>query len=393
MQAGTGAIVGALVMYFLDPSRGARRRGLLRNQVDHLRRKGVDFAGAAAKDARNRTVGLIARIRSSRVHEGAIFDDILVERIRSRMGRVVSHPRAIEITSDGGAVTLRGDILKREARDLIHAVESIRGVETVVNHLEIYDTAAGVPRLQPDGGEPGDRQNVFQENWAPATRAAAGIAGGVLLTTGLRRGGALGVGSSVLGIGLIARSITNRDVKRLTGIGGGRDAVSFEKTISIDAPVEEVYGYFSNYEYFPYFMRNVREVMDIGGGRSHWTVAGPIGTVVEWDAELTKCIEGQVLAWKSLPGAAVQHAGLIRFSGNPDGSSRVQIQLSYNPPAGAIGHAAARLLGADPKTEMDEDLARMKTFIETGHAPHDASRPASEPIRMIQVASEDEPPV
>jgi uncharacterized membrane protein len=49
--------------------------------------------------------------------------------------------------------------------------------------------------------------------------------------------------------------------------------------------------------------------------------------------------------------------------------------MCYNPPAGAIGDALARLIGADPKSLMDADLVRMKTLIETGKVPHDA--PAS----------------
>ncbi|MGQ0547505.1 MAG: hypothetical protein ACT4P3_19600 [Betaproteobacteria bacterium] len=46
----------------------------------------------------------------------------------------------------------------------------------------------------------------------------------------------------------------------------------------------------------------------------------------------------------------------------------------YVPPAGALGHAVAALFGADPKSEMDADLMRMKTMLETGRPPHDAAR-------------------
>jgi uncharacterized membrane protein len=48
--------------------------------------------------------------------------------------------------------------------------------------------------------------------------------------------------------------------------------------------------------------------------------------------------------------------------------------MSYNPIAGALGHAVASLFGADAKSQMDADLARMKTMIETGIPPHDAAR-------------------
>ena len=105
-------------------------------------------------------------------------------------------------------------------------------------------------------------------------------------------------------------------------------------------------------------------------------VDGPAGVPVEWDAVITKQVPEQVLAWKSVPGSAIAQAGIIRFDSNTDGSTRVDIRFSYNPPAGAIGHAVAALFGADPKREMDEDLVRMKTLIEGGHPPRDAAEPA-----------------
>jgi uncharacterized membrane protein len=58
--------------------------------------------------------------------------------------------------------------------------------------------------------------------------------------------------------------------------------------------------------------------------------------------------------------------------------------MSYNPPAGVLGHAIAELFGVDPKHEMDDDLMRMKSFIETGVHPHDAAQHSH---TMIQAAS------
>jgi uncharacterized membrane protein len=42
--------------------------------------------------------------------------------------------------------------------------------------------------------------------------------------------------------------------------------------------------------------------------------------------------------------------------------------MTYTPPAGALGHVFARLLGADPKKQMDDDLLRFKSLLETGKA-------------------------
>jgi len=144
------------------------------------------------------------------------------------------------------------------------------------------------------------------------------------------------------------------------------ETVDIQKTIDIAAPVETVFDFWRRYENFPRFMSNVREVRDLGGGRSHWTVAGPAGVPVEWEAEITQIVPNKLIAWKTLPGATVEHAGIVRFEPNPDGTTSVAVRLSYDPPAGAVGHTVATLFGADPKTEIDADLARMKALIEAG---------------------------
>jgi uncharacterized membrane protein len=56
-----------------------------------------------------------------------------------------------------------------------------------------------------------------------------------------------------------------------------------------------------------------------------------------------------------------------------DEGSRVHVRMTYKPPAGALGHAFAKLMGADPKTELDEDMMRLKSALETGKAPRDAA--------------------
>ena len=67
---------------------------------------------------------------------------------------------------------------------------------------------------------------------------------------------------------------------------------------------------------------------------------------------------------------------MIRFESVP-GGTRVHVRLAYNPPGGALGHIAAMLFGADPKSAMDEDLIRIKSLIETGKA----SAPGKEVVR------------
>jgi uncharacterized membrane protein len=57
---------------------------------------------------------------------------------------------------------------------------------------------------------------------------------------------------------------------------------------------------------------------------------------------------------------------MVRFEQIRDGSTRVTVQMSYVPPAGAVGHAVAQLFGVDPRQAMNEDLIRLKSLLEGG---------------------------
>ena len=106
---------------------------------------------------------------------------------------------------------------------------------------------------------------------------------------------------------------------------------------------------------------------DLGNGRLHWAAQGPGGISVSWDAEVTEAIPNKLLAWRSLPGSMIKTEGVARFEQNPTRCcTRVAIRMLYKPPAGMIGHYVAALFGADPKSEMDDDLIRLKSLLERG---------------------------
>jgi uncharacterized membrane protein len=327
------------------------------------------------RDALQRAMGAAAAVRSAIRTEDGVANHVLEERVRAKLGRHVSHPHALDVVAADGVVRLSGAILAREERRVLRAVNRIRGVRDVINELEVHDRADNVPSLQGGRGPVGDRADVFQEHWAPATRAAGAIAGAALAMAGVARRGMLGASAAIAGAGLLARATANVPLVRLTGIGSSRRAVDIQKTITINAPLGEVYAFWSSYGSFPRFMSRVLDVAESvrNPKRSHWTVAGPAGRPIEFDAEIRRAIPNQLVAWRTLPGSPVAHAGVAQFEPESDGRTRVQIRMSYNPPAGWIGHGVATAFGVDPKSSMDADLARMKTLIETGRAPHDAA--------------------
>jgi uncharacterized membrane protein len=311
--------IGAALMYFLDPDRGARRRALVRDKVVHAAHVTGDSASATRRDIANRTRGVIARVLPDRSTDYSSGDNLV----------------------EG------------------HADDRYADEETTPQNREL---------------------DILQDHWSPATRALSGAAGGILALYGAQRRDGLGAALGLAGLALLARGASNRDVSELVGLRGGRRVIDVQKTVNIDAPRAAVFAYLTAWEKFPEWMSHVREVRvsegSVEGMWTHWVVDGPAGTTVSWDAEVTRFVPNELVAWTSVEGAAIRQAGKIRFSENEDGSTRVHIQMSYNPPGGAAGHAVATLFGRDPKQQMDDDLARLTSVIETGHAPRDAAKPA-----------------
>jgi uncharacterized membrane protein len=367
------AAAGALSMYLLDPNHGRRRRAVMQDRLASSMRRLDDATSIASRDLRNRARGMAHEVRSRFTRE-EVPDEVLSERVRSRLGWAVSHPGAIEISVQAGRVALSGAVLEREYVRLLRAVWAVRGVADVEDRLAVYESAAGVSALQGGGRAPGRRFGPLQENWPPGVRVVMGAAGGALLINALAgKRSALGLLGGLAGAAIIARSSTNMPIDRL--VGARRPSMELQKCIDIAAPVEQVFEAFSQMERFPELMTHVREVRQSGDGTSRWTVEGPAGRTISWEALTTRLEPNRLIAWRTLPGSAVDHAGLLRFEPK-EGGTRVLVTMSYTPPAGALGHAVARLFGADPKSELNDDLLRMKVFLETGRRAHDAAATA-----------------
>ena len=274
-----------------------------------------------------------------------------------------------------------GDVLDKVVRDIGTRVEATAEAARAPAAPEagnvqdtVQDTAAQDWREQP---MPSGRR------WSGGRRGAAMAGGGALGLYGLlSTRSPLGLAFGLAGLALLARGASNRPLRNMLGGPGHGRAIEVEKTIRIDAAPDQVYDQFANYENFPRFMSNVVEVRDLGQRRSHWVVKGPAGTEFSWNAVLSAQDRPRRLAWQSEPGAEVEQAGEIRFEPVRNGT-RVTVHLSYRPPAGAVGHALAALLGSDPKRQMDEDLARMKALVERGAMAHAGAAPAAAESKFL----------
>jgi uncharacterized membrane protein len=190
---------------------------------------------------------------------------------------------------------------------------------------------------------------------SPERRLLEGGAGALAVLWGVAHRGLLGLGAVVGGGYLLAcAAVTRKD-----GI------IQVQKTITIRAPIQHVFRFWSQFENFPRFMEHVLDVKT-NGQRSQWRVKGPAGIAIEWDAEITQLVENRTIAWRSLDGSPVHHHGEAHFEPDGDNATRISIHMAYDPPGGALGHAVAGFLLGDPKTMMDDDLLRMKSLLELG---------------------------
>lgn len=357
--------VGAGLMYLLDPDRGARRRALVRDKSVHAAHRAGELLDKGKRDLTYRMRGFAAEARSLTRREHP-SDTLLVERVRAKLGRAVSHPHAVRVAASDGQITVSGPVLRDEVAGLLGCVLAVPGVRGVDDRLEVHTDDEQIPALQGGRARRGERFELMRERWSPVTRIVMGVAGTGLLAYGITRRGSLGAALGAAGAAILVRDVANRPLRRVLGIGAGRRAVDFHKTIHVHAPVEEVYSFFTRVENFPRFMSHVREVQKIDDDRYHWVAEGPARVPVAWDAEVTQRVPNQVFAWRSVDGAAIGNAGVVRFEEEGDGCTRLDIQMCYNPPAGAFGHAIASLFGADPKHAMDEDLVRFQSLLERG---------------------------
>jgi osmotically-inducible protein OsmY len=131
----TGFGLGIGLMYFMDPERGRRRRAVVRDKLTHATHVSSHALGTFGRDLSHRTAGAVARARGV-LHRRPVDDDVLVERVRAKLGRVVSHPHAIAVNASDGRVRLRGSVLDSELPRLMRTVAGIRGVRGVEHMLE-----------------------------------------------------------------------------------------------------------------------------------------------------------------------------------------------------------------------------------------------------------------
>jgi uncharacterized membrane protein len=164
------------------------------------------------------------------------------------------------------------------------------------------------------------------------------------------------------------------------------DAMQAKSAVTIKRPVEDVYRYWRDLSNLPSFMIHLASVQPIDNGRSHWTANAPAGRTVEWDAEVVEDKPNQRIAWRSLEGSQVRNSGAVSFTPAPGGGgTEVRVELSYDPPGGALGKVVAKLFGEEPQQQISDDLRRLKQVLETGEVVRSEGSPeGTRSLRLVR---------
>lgn len=165
------------------------------------------------------------------------------------------------------------------------------------------------------------------------------LAGSLLLLFASRRRGAERALAALGGAGLLAHALTPSARRTFLRTAASRRRADVRRAVVVPRPVREAFAYCSNFENFPQLVDMLDSVTDFGDGRSHWVLRRPDGTIAEWDAIVTKFVPGQVLAWESTSGGPIRSTGLVRFTPIDAGSTRLDVELSYEEPVTSMAAA------------------------------------------------------
>lgn len=144
-------------------------------------------------------------------------------------------------------------------------------------------------------------------------------------------------------------------------------AVHATSAITVNAPIDRVYGYWEDFQSLPRFMGDFASVQVSGNRQSRWSLNAPAGVTLEWDVEITETTRNEQIAWRTAEGSHLDASGVVRFRTAPaDRGTEVLFDAQFNPPGGELGKKIAGFFTDALGTKIGNDLRRFKQLVELG---------------------------
>lgn len=101
------------------------------------------------------------------------------------------------------------------------------------------------------------------------------------------------------------------------------------ETYDVNVPVTIAYNQWTQFERYPRLMEHIESLTQTDDTHSHWKV-NIGGQLREFDTEITEQHPDERIAWTST-GGEVDHAGVVTFHKLSDTTSRLTVQLDWEP--------------------------------------------------------------
>lgn len=209
-------------------------------------------------------------------------------------------------------------------------------------------------------------------NVGDVERVVSGLAGGALVVWGLRRRSLAGLIVAAAGGEMIRRGISGHcAVYEWLGRNAAQSGpIEIESAVTIDRPATELHRAWCNPDTLSRVMGDFADVHSVGEKRWHWNAHGPADKGLEWESEITEENEGRLLRWRSVGDAAIPNDGEVRFHEAPQGlGTEVRLSMRFDPPGGALGRAAVKMLGPTPQRFASRALHRFRNIVESAGLP------------------------
>lgn len=137
-----------------------------------------------------------------------------------------------------------------------------------------------------------------------------------------------------------------------------------------DHQPQEIYNFLKNLNHLQKFMKGVEEILPLSAHQFHWSMKLKTGLYLEWDVEITENIPGAMICWESLPQSPLDTKGVVLFNKSPDSTGTIiSVSMDCDLPGKSVTGFAAILTGNDPDNMIQENLHRLKAYLETGEIP------------------------
>jgi hypothetical protein len=158
---------------------------------------------------------------------------------------------------------------------------------------------------------------------------------------------------------------------------------TIRQSIDIQVPASALYSQLTRFEDFPRFIQNVDAVRRLDEDRLHWTMQAA-DRKVEWEAYITAELPDRRIAWQNrrVPGTT----GSFDLETVGEQATRVTLTLTFDPEQ--VPDAPASFSADDMAQRLEQDLARLKKFIESDRyenaGAHRTTRTADQTTRSVQ---------